>query len=1088
MGVALAAVFATAGGAVCQLAPQAGPMVVTPQASRTVVLPPGGSCSLEISIPPASFAFVAIDQLQGMVSASIEGEVPSVPFASDAGAHSVIKIPVQGVAQGRVRLLVHSRDRFLPVKLSVGMTEPHPMEAADKDVFEAYRAYAQAEAMRRSRETGGHPTALELYAGAIALAQKTSDRLLEEQAWIGESRFAVYDMGNYTLGLSSAQHGTALIASEDMAAPGAAMAIAAHGLKNLSTVEVFLARYADGIEAGTRSLELYRRLGDLYWQGILEGNLANVYLEMGDTTYAQASSEQALAIAQELQDFSGIAFTMATLGAIHGMRGEYQAALDANQAALDALGKAPDDDEAGQIWINQAGIYEDLGDAEHERGALLTGLALLRRAHDAANTSSALSSLAMLEIRQQRLADASRHLAESLSLAQSQHLKRELCMAELGEARLLARRGRRKAAMEQLQEGVAQSAAGNEAESHAFLLDAEGDLLAELGQEAEALDAYRKAETAWVEMLDTEEASLTRSEIARVEFREGQRAAALGDILMAIDGFETARRQIGSRDLNESFFAARQGSFSLAVAILMSAQSGRRGSGNVERAWEIAEQARAQILMNAIRSSRQLSTQPLPAATMEKRAAVESEIAEAEKDVFRLGGQARTADDPSLRRAEGRLHSLVFQSDQIQASNREGAAWATADLLPPAPADIERRLLDGHTALIEYWVGRDAIFRWTFTSSGLTGCRLPDSASLLRQIDRFKHLLVAREEHPAGEDFATREARIAQADREAERVALRLGPGLLPAMNSSIHRLILVPDGPLASLPFAALRQRSGHWLVESYEIEVEPSAAIALALEQRPPLASANQIAVFADPVYSRDDPRLEPASGASGVAVKAAGEPHLIRAASTFDANLLPRLTGSAKEAEAIERIAGASRTRLYLGFRATPERVMQSSWSHFEILHFATHAIVNFEQPELSGIVLSMVDRQGRPEDGILWMHDIYRTWFPVPLVVVDGCSTANGKNIPGEGITGFAQAFLASGASGVLASLWTVDDDAAGRLIPILYRGLMDQRLRAPAALRAAQLKLLADPGLHAPYEWAGFVFEGNGQWQANSPNF
>ncbi len=1076
---------AAAGLVLSQSASPPQPDRLTPRQSLSVVLPPGGDRLLSVSIPPSLIAYLEIEQLQGMVSASVEGATPALQFGSDAGVHSVIKIPVQGAPQGVLRLHLHSRDHYLPVRLSIEMTQPRAARPEDQEAFAAYAAYAEAEAMRRARQAGGNPSALQLYDKAIVLAQKTTDRLLQQQAWIGKSRFFVYDLGDYTQGLACALRATGLIAGSDLTTPGAAMAIAAHAWKNLSSTESFLAHYAQGIAAGNRSLALYQRLGDLYWQGILEGNLANAYLEMGDTTHAQAASQQALAIAQKLQDFNGIAFTMTTLAGIHAMRGEYQAAIDANRAAIAALAKAPDADDIGQIWLNQAEIYGDLGDAEHQRAAIRTGLALLRQAHDAANTSSGLSSLAILDIRQHRLAQAERHLDESLSLARSRQLNRELCMAELGEAELLAARGRGAAALAELKQAIALAEVSKEAETHALLLESEGDLLARTRQQTQALAAYRQAESGWSSMFDTEDASLTLADIARVELRQGRNAAALSDILQALDGFETARRHIGSADLSQSFYAARHDSFDLAIRMLMSpSPTGENSGGNPARAWKIAERARAQTLMDAIRSSTRLSAQPLPAEAMEKRAAIEQAVAQAEKDVFRLGAQARTLNDPSLRQAEVRLRSLVFESDQIAAAGREGASFNPGDLRPPSPAAIEHDLLDGHTALLEYWVGRHGIFRWTFTSSGLTACRLPNSADLLRQMDAFKRLLLAREDHPAGEDLAGREARIAQADREAARVAQRLGRGLLPELAPSIHRLILVPDGPLDSLPFAALRNRKGRWLIQRYELDVEPSAAIALALHQRPANARATQIAVFADPVYSHDDPRFPAPSAAHAVAFKPAEGAPLLRAADSFDAADLPRLPGSEKEAQAILRIAGPDRVRLYLGFQATPQRVMQSSWSRFAILHFATHAIVNLSQPELSGIVLSTVNRQGRPEDGILWLHDIYHTPFPVPLVIIDGCRTAAGRNIPGEGITGFAQAFLASGASGVLGSLWDVDDRAAGRLVPILYHGLIDRKLSVPAALRAAQLKLMADPALHAPYAWAGFVFEGNGRWQGN----
>ena len=1083
----VAASFATAaaGVAISQSGSSPQPGRLTPQQSLSVLLPPGGDRLVPVSIPPSRFAYLEIEQLQGMVSASMEGATPALQFGSDAGVRSVIKIPVQGGPQGVLRLHLHSRDHYLPVRLSIKMTQPRAAEPEDQKVFAASAAFAQAEAMRRARQTGGNPSALQLYDQAILLAQKTTNRLLQEQAWIGKSRFYVYDLGDYTQGLGCALRGTGLIAGSDLATPGAAMALAAHAWKNLSSTESFLAHYAQGIAAGNRSLALYQRLGDLYWQGILEGNLANAYLEMGDTTHAQAAAQEALAIAQKLQDFNGIAFTMTTLAGIHALRGEYQAAIDANRAAIAALAKAPDADDTGQIWLNQGEIYGDVGDAEHQRAAIHAGLALLRQAHDAANISSGLSSLAILDVRQHRLAQAARHLDESLSLARSKQLHRELCMAELGQAELLAARGRRAAALAELQQAIALAAAGKEAATHALLLESEGDLLAQNRQQTQALAAYRQAESEWSAMFDSEDASLTLADIARVELRQGRSAAALSDILRALDGFETARRHIGSSDLSQSFYAARHDSFDLAIRMLMNAApASENHDESSAQAWKIAERARAQSLMDAIRSSTRLSSQPLPAAAMEKRAAIEQAVTQAEKDVFRLGAQARTVNDPALRQAEVRLRSLVFESDQIAAANREGASFNPGDLRPPSPAAIEHDLLDGHTALVEYWVGRRAIFRWTFASSGLTACQLPNSADLLRQMDAFKRLLLAREDHPAGEDFAGREARIAQADREAAQVAQRLGRALLPPLAASMDRLILVPDGQLDSLPFAALRNRQGRWLIQRYELDVEPSAAIALALHQRPPRAHTNQIAVFADPVYSHDDPRFPTSPAAHAAALKPTEGAPLLRTADGFDAADLPRLPGSEKEARAIQRIAGPDRVHLYLGFQATPQRVMQSSWGQFAILHFATHAIVNLSQPELSGIVLSTVNRQGRLEDGILWLHDIYRTSFPVPLVIIDGCRTAAGRNIPGEGITGFAQAFLASGASGVLGSLWDVDDQAAGRLVPILYHGLVDQKLSVPAALRSAQLKLMADPALRAPYEWAGFVFEGNGRWQGN----
>jgi CHAT domain-containing protein len=197
-----------------------------------------------------------------------------------------------------------------------------------------------------------------------------------------------------------------------------------------------------------------------------------------------------------------------------------------------------------------------------------------------------------------------------------------------------------------------------------------------------------------------------------------------------------------------------------------------------------------------------------------------------------------------------------------------------------------------------------------------------------------------------------------------------------------------------------------------------------------------------------------------------------------SAIDSNLttLPRLKASSSEADAIASIAGADRVSLSLGFDATPARVMNLSGKDYSIVHFATHAIVDSDRPELSGIVLSMLDDESRPQDGVLWLHDIYSTPLPVSLVVLSGCGTAGGKSIPGEGIASLAQAFLSSGAGDVMGTLWTVDDASAGQMIPSFYQALFKSQATAAGALRDAQLKMLA--AHRPPYDWAGYEIEGN----------
>ena len=162
---------------------------------------------------------------------------------------------------------------------------------------------------------------------------------------------------------------------------------------------------------------------------------------------------------------------------------------------------------------------------------------------------------------------------------------------------------------------------------------------------------------------------------------------------------------------------------------------------------------------------------------------------------------------------------------------------------------------------------------------------------------------------------------------------------------------------------------------------------------------------------------------------------------------------------------------------GFDASRETAMSPNVGQYQIVHFATHGLVDTEHPELSGIVLTMVDRNGAGTDGLMSLHDIYSLNLSAELTVLSACQTALGKDIKGEGMVGLSHAFMSAGSKSVVASLWKVDDRATAVLMGYFYDGMLKQGLSPAAALRAAQLKMMQDKRTNAPYYWAGFVLQG-----------
>jgi CHAT domain-containing protein len=152
-----------------------------------------------------------------------------------------------------------------------------------------------------------------------------------------------------------------------------------------------------------------------------------------------------------------------------------------------------------------------------------------------------------------------------------------------------------------------------------------------------------------------------------------------------------------------------------------------------------------------------------------------------------------------------------------------------------------------------------------------------------------------------------------------------------------------------------------------------------------------------------------------------------------------------------------------------------------SQYRFVHFATHGLLNSAHPELSGIVLSLVDEKGQPQNGFLRLNEIYNLSLPADLVVLSACQTALGKEIKGEGLVGLTRGFMYAGAARVVASLWNVQDDATAELMKRFYAKMLGrEKLRPAAALRAAQIEMWKTKLWQPPYYWAGFVLQG--EWR------
>jgi CHAT domain-containing protein len=189
--------------------------------------------------------------------------------------------------------------------------------------------------------------------------------------------------------------------------------------------------------------------------------------------------------------------------------------------------------------------------------------------------------------------------------------------------------------------------------------------------------------------------------------------------------------------------------------------------------------------------------------------------------------------------------------------------------------------------------------------------------------------------------------------------------------------------------------------------------------------------------------------------------------------------RLRATRREAEGIVTLAREKSLKA-VDFQANRATATSAELSQYRLLHFATHGLLNSQHPELSGVVLSLVDEQGRPQDGFLRLHEIYNLKLGADLVVLSACQTALGKEIKGEGLVRLTRGFMYAGVPRVVASLWRVPDKATAELMKRFYQGMLREGLTPAAALRAAQVSLWKERRWRQPYYWAAFVLQG--EWR------
>ncbi|WP_426750300.1 CHAT domain-containing protein [Myxococcus sp. Y35] len=544
---------------------------------------------------------------------------------------------------------------------------------------------------------------------------------------------------------------------------------------------------------------------------------------------------------------------------------------------------------------------------------------------------------------------------------------------------------------------------------------------------------------------------------ATVAYRTQPLPEALDHAERALDALEALRQTQSDASSQAELFATWARDYHRLAGWTLEAGGATGGPASLPpraalaRAFAVSERLRARTLLDALLASHALADAEDTPERRTQRGAVQAQLVAVQRRLL----------DPSLVGA-GRedtlkeLQELERRERDLRPVPRHGA---------PEFASLEavEQGLGEDEALLAFLVGDDEDHSGTsvggawvlvVTRAGTQAHQIPERTRLVAAATLFSGLVERRDGSELGAAVALH--------------AQLLGPALA-GLPPTVRRLLLVPDGPLHDLPFAALRERrDGPPLVARYELALVPSASLWRHWRGQAPHAPGGEALVLADPEWTSRQGMSRPSARS--------------RAGIFAEAAQLGALPEARREGLGVEEALRDTHVipRLWVGTEASEHALKRADLSRVRVLHLAAHAVVDAEAPERSALVLAPGTED---EDGILQPREISQLRLMGSLVVLSACRSASGAVLPGEGVLSLSRAFFEAGSRAVVASLWPLRDDEAADLMERFYLHL-SKGLSTSAALRAAQLEAINE-GL-PPAAWAGLVVLGDAALVTTAP--
>lgn len=368
-------------------------------------------------------------------------------------------------------------------------------------------------------------------------------------------------------------------------------------------------------------------------------------------------------------------------------------------------------------------------------------------------------------------------------------------------------------------------------------------------------------------------------------------------------------------------------------------------------------------------------------------------------------------------------------------------------------------------AILEYSLTKRAGHLWIVTRNSIRHISLENPEQLVESVRRVKALI----ELPPS-------ARVSSLFKASFSLSKKIFPEELDL--ASVRKIYVAAIGELQRIPLDYLASVNNKYKLKKTFSRIHSTKSLLTNLSRTSKANSSKKMAIFADPLYHPEDQRIEES--------KVDSTPSQILNAITKPENLTSyrsakysRLIFSGKSAKIISNIAMENNysTAVFLGEEANRANLLNLNLSSYNILHFATHGIVDLDFPSMSGLVLSAYNVSGEPQYAYLQQQDIEALSLDSSLVVLSACDTEVGKLLNGGGMLGLGRSFVNAGAKQVLSTLWKIDDLATTKLMQVFYQEYLGGGLPVAESLNIAKAKLSSNPRWRDPHYWAGFQLSG-----------